>query len=235
MTDEEYDHLVAAARAAANAARPAETLTEAPPKTAVCEHMWAYRTLGGFPIHVRACEICRAIDWFDIKQQIDELRWGEAVSTYADTGTFGLPVCTTAGRELGELRLDHDRARSLIVMLADAVTDAVEPYEPVERRSLDQHTDDTLDDLYDQLDTALETIVAYMLRTKPEIWARQASEIVNQRLVIGERNATIARVRHLADDMRRRSTPENGYAQLAGHFADQITAALDGTTPTETT
>jgi len=42
-----------------------------------CEHYYETRILGGHPITVRACTLCRTPDWNDLREQAAELyRWG---------------------------------------------------------------------------------------------------------------------------------------------------------------
>lgn len=56
--------------------RAAETTGHAP-MAAHCEHHYATRILGGHPLAVRACTLCRKPDWGDLMEQADELyRWG---------------------------------------------------------------------------------------------------------------------------------------------------------------
>lgn len=43
----------------------------------VCEHYYETRILGGHPLNVRACILCRTPDWDDLREQADELyQWG---------------------------------------------------------------------------------------------------------------------------------------------------------------
>lgn len=45
--------------------------------TTHCEHAHETRILGGHPITVRACILCREPDWKDLAQQADQLyQWG---------------------------------------------------------------------------------------------------------------------------------------------------------------
>lgn len=42
-----------------------------------CEHAYDTRLLGGHPLHVRSCILCRVPDWNDLMEQATELyRWG---------------------------------------------------------------------------------------------------------------------------------------------------------------
>jgi hypothetical protein len=38
-----------------------------------CEHHYEYRILGGHPLSVGLCTLCRTPDWNDLKRQADEL------------------------------------------------------------------------------------------------------------------------------------------------------------------
>lgn len=52
-------------------------MTEPLAAAAVCEHHYETRLLGGHPITVRACTLCRTPDWADLMEQaIDLYRWG---------------------------------------------------------------------------------------------------------------------------------------------------------------
>lgn len=42
-----------------------------------CEHAYDIRLIGGHPLHVRSCILCRVPDWADLYEQATELyRWG---------------------------------------------------------------------------------------------------------------------------------------------------------------
>jgi hypothetical protein len=89
------------------------------------------------------------------------------------------------------------QARVLMVMLADIVADTYEPSTGwLERRPLDQFGDDDLDDLYDRLECAQQTIAAYQLREQPETWQRQAALIVRQAKEIGDLKRRIDNARN---------------------------------------
>ena len=52
-------------------------MTEPLAAAAVCEHHYETRLLGGHPIAVRACTLCRTPDWADLMEQaVDLYRWG---------------------------------------------------------------------------------------------------------------------------------------------------------------
>lgn len=132
--------------------------------------------------------------------RLTDLHWGEGVSTDANRTDreVGIPVCDDDGREIGEMRMGYANGRALLVMLADAVLGGPLHTIPVERLPLDQMNDDLLDHLYDQLNTAAHVINAYMIRSNPETWQRQADQLARQSVRLGECEATLARVAELA-------------------------------------
>jgi hypothetical protein len=58
--------------------RASEAIGNAPMAAAdTCEHAYCTRILGGHPLHVRSCILCRVPDWDDLMEQAEELyRWG---------------------------------------------------------------------------------------------------------------------------------------------------------------
>lgn len=57
--------------------QPAEVTDRGPMAADNCEHFFETRLLGGHPLHVRACILCRTPDWDDLREQADELyQWG---------------------------------------------------------------------------------------------------------------------------------------------------------------
>lgn len=45
------------------------------PKAPDCPegHAWESRIRGGHPLHVRVCQLCRAIDWDDLSEQLRDM------------------------------------------------------------------------------------------------------------------------------------------------------------------
>ncbi|MFD7868029.1 hypothetical protein [Streptomyces sp. NPDC059783] len=56
----------------------------------VCDHAYEIRILGGHPLSVRICTLCRTPDWADLYEQADALfRWGR------EEGLAGKPPRTS--------------------------------------------------------------------------------------------------------------------------------------------
>ncbi|MYR75103.1 MULTISPECIES: hypothetical protein [unclassified Streptomyces] len=52
-------------------------MTEPQSAQSVCDHAYEVRMLGGHPLSVRLCALCRTPDWRDLYEQADALfRWG---------------------------------------------------------------------------------------------------------------------------------------------------------------
>lgn len=72
-------------------------MTEPPAAADDCEHAYETRLLGGHPITVRACILCRTPDWNDLMEQaVDLYRWGRqegraGTASRATLSAYGRP------------------------------------------------------------------------------------------------------------------------------------------------